>query len=130
MFPGLNVSMLVPTEEICASIWARAPSPMDIMIITDATPMMMPSIVSRLRIGLETRASRADLEATPNFMVTLSLSLCQGPLRPADIGGGGVRFDAAVAEMYLAGSVLGHLGRVGDPDDRNSLTVDVVPAAQ
>jgi hypothetical protein len=36
--------------------------------MTDPTPMMMPSIVSSERIGLENKASMADEDATPNFM--------------------------------------------------------------
>ena len=100
--------MLVPTEEICFSICACAPSPIDIITITEPTPMMMPSMVSRRahRIG-EQRLAAEDV-ATPNFMSASARAFgSSGCLRCLD-------FDLAVPEMDLARGVLGDFRLVGD----------------
>src|SRR5262245_41571012 len=121
MPPGRMVSKLVPTEEICFSIWTLAPSPIDIMTITDATPMMMPSMVSSERSGLENSASAADVVATPSFM-----SGSVGVYRRVHVSGPGIRIDVirldlAVPEMDLALGVLGDLRLVGDQHDGDPL---------
>ena len=50
-----------PMDAICASIWDLAPLPMLTMAMTAATPMIMPSMVSSVRILLRLRALNAIL---------------------------------------------------------------------
>jgi hypothetical protein len=59
--PGITLSTLVPSILICRSIWIEAPSPIAAMTITEATPMMMPSVVSALRSLLSRNAASATL---------------------------------------------------------------------
>ncbi len=47
--PGTTISRLVPRLLICASTDERAPSPTATIVITAATPMKIPSIVSAAR---------------------------------------------------------------------------------
>jgi hypothetical protein len=47
--------LLVPSSLICSMEARRAPSPIDIIEITAATPKMTPSIVSRVRSLWRTR---------------------------------------------------------------------------
>ncbi len=49
-FPDCTWIMLVPAVAICASIEDCAPVPSATIVITAATPMIMPSIVSAVRI--------------------------------------------------------------------------------
>lgn len=49
LVPGLTVSRFEPRLEILFSISCRTPYPMDMSAMTAATPMMMPSIVSKDR---------------------------------------------------------------------------------
>src|SRR5262249_21362568 len=48
--PALTMIMLVPADWICASIEVCAPVPSATIVMTAATPMIMPSIVSAVRI--------------------------------------------------------------------------------
>jgi hypothetical protein len=44
---GMIITMLVPMSDISSRMLLLEPSPMASMAITDATPMMIPSIVSK-----------------------------------------------------------------------------------
>src|SRR5215203_5932226 len=57
--PALTVRMLVPALLIWFSIEARAPLPIATITMTAATPMIMPSAVSAVRIALRRRARTA-----------------------------------------------------------------------
>ena len=57
--PGETVSMLVPRRLMLFSTSWRAPEPIADITITDATPMMTPSAVRRLRIALRWIAASA-----------------------------------------------------------------------
>src|SRR5690348_9915976 len=53
--PGEITSMLVPIEANAAEILAFAPSPMAVMVMTAATPMITPSVVRKLLRRLRER---------------------------------------------------------------------------
>ena len=57
--PAMIVTMLVPPALICSSIWTCAPLPSATSVITADTPMIMPSMVSAVRILLRASAFRA-----------------------------------------------------------------------
>ena len=57
--PALTMIMLVPAAWICVSIDDWAPVPSATMVITAPTPMIMPSMVSAVRILLRASALRA-----------------------------------------------------------------------
>ena len=56
MLPGNTMITLLPILAICSSIRSVAPVPIDIIAITAATPMMIPSIVRAERSLLTRRA--------------------------------------------------------------------------
>ena len=57
--PAVTVTMLVPALRIRSSIDDCAPLPMATMTITAATPMIMPSAVSAVRMALRRSAVTA-----------------------------------------------------------------------
>ena len=59
--PGKSMMKLVPSELIVAWIELEAPVPTATMVMTQATPMMIPSMVSRERILLREIAIRPTL---------------------------------------------------------------------
>ena len=61
---------VVPWLWICSSIDARAPEPSAIIAITDATPMMTPSMVSAERTLLRRIARRARRKVSRMPMVS------------------------------------------------------------
>ena len=64
--PGRMRMRLDPSARICSATRAWAPAPTETMAMTAPTPMMMPSIVSMLRIMLtrsERTAMRLNLES-------------------------------------------------------------------
>ena len=68
--PGKIMRKLVPSDEICAWIAACEPWPTAIIAITQATPMMMPSIVSAERILLRPIALSPTLRIVRNFSIS------------------------------------------------------------
>jgi hypothetical protein len=61
--PAETMIMLVPADWICASIEVCAPVPSATMVMTAATPMIIPSIVSAVRILLRLSAFTAMRES-------------------------------------------------------------------
>ena len=59
--PGETVSILVPRRLMLRSTSWRAPLPIADMTITEATPMITPSAVSRLRMALRRIATSAEV---------------------------------------------------------------------
>ncbi len=59
--PGVITSMLVPSPWICRSICRCAPEPIATITFTAPTPMMMPSMVSSVRILFLTMLCAATL---------------------------------------------------------------------
>jgi len=57
--PGMISTTLAPMLEMDFWTAAEEPAPISIMAITAATPIMMPSVVSKARIGLRRRARSA-----------------------------------------------------------------------
>src|SRR5688500_16212059 len=99
---------------------ARAPEPSAIMAITEATPMITPSMVSMERILLRRMARTAMRTVLPTSMLGLHLERGKGRelLRGlAPPGHRRVRHHAPVAEGDDALRVLGDVGLVGDEDD-------------
>src|SRR5215831_3514714 len=56
MLPGSTIIRLLPIVAICSSMRSVAPLPIDNIVITAATPMMIPSIVSPDRSLLARKA--------------------------------------------------------------------------
>ncbi len=116
----MTVTTFGPALRICCSIDVRAPVPIATMTITAATPMIMPSAVSAVRIALRRSAFTATMKVMRKDMVT-SGGLGRVLLRGGDAacaGSGGTR---AVAERDDARAVLGDVGLVGDEHDRQAL---------
>ena len=78
--PGKTMMKLVPSEPIASCTECEAPAPTATMVMTQATPMMMPSMVRLERIGLRTIALRPTLAMLPSRMMT-SL-MCPPPPLP------------------------------------------------
>ena len=66
--PAVITTRLAPRLRIWSLTRARAPEPMATMAITAATPMMMPSMVSMLRIAFAAMAWSADRRASAKLM--------------------------------------------------------------
>src|SRR5579871_1462874 len=60
LLPGMMVRTLVPRPDNCEATEALAPSPSATIAMTAATPMMMPSVVSKLRPLFARSAARAE----------------------------------------------------------------------
>ena len=67
--PGRTMIRLLPTEAICSDILLLAPRPTASMVITAATPMMMPSMVSAERILLTRRARNEIFTVEGMFII-------------------------------------------------------------
>jgi hypothetical protein len=63
--------MLAPPAEMRSSIASCAPVPSAAMLMTAATPMIMPSIVRSVRMRFERSALSPTMKATPRFMTQL-----------------------------------------------------------
>ena len=59
--PGCIIIMFEPISEICAAMLSFDPWPMASIVMTEATPMMMPNIVRKQRSLLLPRALMAIL---------------------------------------------------------------------
>ena len=60
--PGLIVIILVPNFAMVLNVCCRAPSPMEIIEITDATPIIIPRAVKKVRIEFAIRLRKAILK--------------------------------------------------------------------
>jgi hypothetical protein len=69
--PALTMIMFVPADWICVSIDDCAPVPSATIVITAETPMIMPSMVSAVRILLRASALNAIRNTMRNDIVTL-----------------------------------------------------------
>src|SRR5665213_3292520 len=123
--PALTMIMLVPVDWICDSIDVCAPVPRATIVITAATPMIMPSIVNAVRSVLRLRALRAMRNTMKIDMCGLlnQLRLRQRRefvLRQAALRHGFVRHDLAVAERHDARAVLGDVHFVRDEQHRDA----------
>ena len=107
---------------------------MAIMMMTAATPMMMPRVESRVRLLL---LSMAVIATRNRLRILISMRVYVWVLVVLWVGegckgfGGGeyvgvvcVLADLAVAEHDVAAGVLGYLGVVGDEDDGAAFGVE------
>src|SRR5581483_6245910 len=85
--PGRMKIRLVPMPRICDVTWACAPCPIDISETTAHTPMIMPSIVRKVRSLLALRAPIATRTDSYRLMSEMPPPPAPPPLR----GGGGRR---------------------------------------
>ena len=67
--PGCTMIMLEPISLISAWMLRFDPCPMASMVMTDATPMMMPSMVRKARSLLLPKALNAILRRLPMCMM-------------------------------------------------------------
>ena len=67
-WPAITDSTLAPRFSICSSTARCAPAPSATIVITAATPMMMPSMVKLDRSRLATMDSRATRTVSNNDM--------------------------------------------------------------
>ena len=127
--PAEIVTTFVPALRMRSSIDDWAPCPMATMTITAATPMIMPSAVSAVRMALRRRAVTAMDNVMAGDMVG---SLCRELLAPGVVLAKLVRRITAllhgpiephtpVAETDDARRVLGDVGLVGHEHDRDAL---------
>ena len=122
--PDITMIRLVPAELISFSTEARAPLPIDIMLMTAATPMIMPSAVSAVRSLFLASAVSATRSVT---RIDMACSLPGYPLSgrqaPQFVGGAPrqpvdlVPHDSAVAERDDPAAVAGDVGLVRDEHD-------------
>ncbi len=92
--PGTTISRLVPRLLICASTDERAPSPTATIVITAATPMKIPSIVSAARSLLRLIARPA---ATTAMLAKVHASSTSEAASCLDSRIAGDRFDRSSA---------------------------------
>src|SRR6186997_3093984 len=131
--PALTMIMLVPADWICVSIDDCAPVPSATIVITADTPMIMPSMVSAVRILLRASA----LKATRNTInKDMPIAFCLQPSAfcfsyclldrgqvgelvggGAPVGDGAIGLHHAVAERHDARAVLGDIRFVRDQHD-------------
>src|SRR5262245_47318164 len=110
---------VVPWLWICSSMAARAPLPSAIIAITEATPMITPSMVSTERTLFLRMALNAMRRVSRIAMLDLRF---QGQRlhffgRVAPLRHRLVRGDAAVADVHGPRAVLRDVVLVGDEDD-------------
>ena len=106
-------------------IATEAPWLISIMAITAATPIMMPNMVSAVRIRFRRKASQANRTATA---ATRRTSRASRPRAPDGLLGRGGRFarrgrvghDPPVDNANHAIGVIGHVGIVRDQQDGNA----------
>ncbi len=70
--PGMTTSTLVPSALIRASIACPAPVATDTITITEATPMITPSMARKLRSAFTFSAAMATLQEASGFMLASS----------------------------------------------------------
>src|SRR6266480_7896456 len=100
------MTLSTPRTAIRASVSCRAPSLIETMAMTEATPRMMPSVASAERNLCSARSSRAIRSASNRFIVGgLRLSLVKPRLIGAD--------QFAVAHVEHALDALAIVGVVG-----------------
>ena len=109
----------VPSDLSWFSVWRRAPSPIPIVAMTHATPMMIPSAVRSDRSLLRARARKATFRMLPVF-VHAGFPAATARLRSWT---GDVAQDLAVAERDDAPGELRDVGLVRDEDDGLPLVV-------
>src|SRR3990167_6080074 len=112
--PGMTISRLEPRPPIALVTRCCAPSPMEVIMTTAATPMTTPSEVRALRVGWAMIA--------PAAKVIRSARLTDGLPFVAD--------DQAVAEHDAAPRLVGDLGVMGDDEQRQSLGVELPEQGQ
>ena len=124
--PGVTMARFAPSERICRSTRLRAPEPIATMAITAATPMTMPSMVSRLRRAFAMMAESAERMASINLM--------RRPPRPRSRASSGrlalILDDAAVPEAHEAAGMAAHIGVVRHEHDGDALAVQLLEQAQ
>ena len=119
--PALTMIMLVPAAWICVSIDDCAPVPSATIVITADTPMIMPSMVSAVRILLRASALNATRSTIRNDMVRRpprsSGSCASSSAAVRRLVTARSVFTSAVAERHDARAVLGDVGFVRDQHD-------------
>src|SRR5438132_13562163 len=105
------MTMFEPALRICAWIEELAPVPIATMTMTAATPMIMPSAVSAVRIAFLRRAFKATTSVIQMDMMNL---------RDAPVFDGAVVQRDAVTERDDARAVLGDVGLVRHEHDRDA----------
>src|ERR1041384_4796058 len=124
--PGVITIRLVPRLLIRCWIWALAPWPIATITITAPTPMMMPSIVSRVRsVYLRMLCQAIPMSRTAFMSRRLRPGCDQLRLGRGDPGRGHrvVADDPPVTELDDAAGVLRDVGLVGHQDDGDALLV-------
>src|SRR5215208_350803 len=131
--PAFTLTMFVPAVLIWFSIDVRAPVPIATITMTAATPMIMPSAVSAVRIPLRRSARTAMANVFHRDMVVSSgaervrrgfgVERHELVLREAPCGDRGVAAHATVAERHDSCAVLRNIGLVRDQHDREALRV-------
>src|SRR5690606_22208738 len=127
--------LLLPSPSNCWPIVKDSPWMIDTIATTEATPMMMPSVVRKLRnpcARIACSAARTPSTAANSVGKRATVSRRARPRPPApltrrvsalvDI----VLHDLAVAQPDHALAVLGHLGLVRDDDDGLPVGVQLV----
>jgi hypothetical protein len=75
--PGWSTSRLVPSALMRASMASPAPVATDTITITDATPMITPSMARKLRIALSLSAASATLKESNRLNASRPLRFCR-----------------------------------------------------
>src|SRR5690349_10535077 len=127
--PGVMTIMLVPRLLICASILPLAPCPMATMTMTAPTPMMMPSMVSRVRILFLRMLFPAMLMSLLAFMLPRHRELvafCKVSRGIVTVEYRHVAADHAVAHLDDALHVLCNIRLVRHHHDGDALVVQLL----
>ena len=122
--PGITMMMLVPKLAICCCTKRSAPAPTLTIAITDATPMIMPSMVSPERRRFRQSAREAARAVMARSLVVVAAALTRRLLLSIGCGGGTRRRrvgnDVAVAERDHPIRHRRHLRIVRDDDHRHA----------
>src|SRR5687767_2095640 len=118
---------LVPRPAMELSTAARAPWPTASMAITAATPMMMPSMVRKVRRRLRERERRAMRKRAESCKSGPSLGwgkLIQGFAGRARLRIGLVKDDMSVPHDHLATGEFGDIGFMGHQHHGDALGIE------
>ena len=121
--PAVIMIRFVPAELICCSTDVRAPVPIDTMLMTAATPMIMPRVVSTVRSLLRDSAIsaiRSVMSIDTSHLLVGRRQRRELLRRIARMNGLLIPLDAPVPERDRAGRVLRDVGLVRDEHDREA----------
>ena len=130
--PGVITTMLTPRSRMLCSMRDWAPWPMATMQITAPTPMMMPSMVSMLRILVRSMLRKAMRISFSGFMMSPQAAAAAAEIAPgaAPVRTGSSRTIRPSRSSTMRLRIPGDVRFVGDHDDGQALVVELLEQGQ